>query len=488
MLRLSATQTPTTTTTTRSVTASQPQPQATLHATASHSHSDGDDDDGGGGWTDAPANKRRQRSTLAATSSTRTQPRQTHATRVQQTSAVRIAGTPSSAARVARPGLLPLPANAVPTDLMTTTAGASTSSSHSSTSSHGVGGAVPGNGKNARGRALTIADLISIATNMSNPKRTNKTIRSEVTPATASVSQITRRRVLAMAPTAQAALPRHAAAASSKFNGRSAHPNKLDGSSPAIRAGKQSRATTKRHRPSRMRKIIRRDRQLRKRVALAGKASASSSAAATESAVLQPSSPQTAPAMPEAVASTSTTATQDSRPGNSSDMHQASTSASEMETREKDNNGDDDAGDDEFDPEVIAAERLTATMHRFRITSSAMKHHSARFREYCSQKVGAELDSATAIVLKQLHKFQERRLATIDPNKAKQRRWFVVGLKEVFKHLQRGKLRCLIVAPDIESVRSAGKMLWQGCTRFVLSSPTSTSLFLRCLQVAWTMQ
>eukprot|EP01137_Pigoraptor_chileana_P007305 Opistho-2@52715 len=81
--------------------------------------------------------------------------------------------------------------------------------------------------------------------------------------------------------------------------------------------------------------------------------------------------------------------------------------------------------------------------------------HTKKFRAYCNQMTSPPLDDLTAAFLRLLLKFQERQKA-MDPIKAKAKRRIVVGLREVAKHLKRNKLKCVIVAPDVEEVRSDG--------------------------------
>merc|ERR1712096_101320 len=61
--------------------------------------------------------------------------------------------------------------------------------------------------------------------------------------------------------------------------------------------------------------------------------------------------------------------------------------------------------------------------------------HSRKFRSYCSHILSAELDSSISLLMTDLVRFQDKQHAK-DPVKAKARRRYVVGLREVAKFIK----------------------------------------------------
>ncbi|KAL9985383.1 hypothetical protein ACROYT_G007779 [Oculina patagonica] len=85
----------------------------------------------------------------------------------------------------------------------------------------------------------------------------------------------------------------------------------------------------------------------------------------------------------------------------------------------------------------------------------AAKIHSRKFREYCFQVPDKEVDSVATDLLRELVRFQDRQFHK-DPVKAKVKRRFVLGLREVSKHLKLRKLKCVIISSNVERIKSAG--------------------------------
>lgn len=81
--------------------------------------------------------------------------------------------------------------------------------------------------------------------------------------------------------------------------------------------------------------------------------------------------------------------------------------------------------------------------------------HNRRFREYCNQLLNPEIDEVVTKLIQDLIRFHDR-LYQKDPIKAKMRRRIVVGLREVTKHLKLKKLKCLVLAPNLEKIKSDG--------------------------------
>lgn len=81
--------------------------------------------------------------------------------------------------------------------------------------------------------------------------------------------------------------------------------------------------------------------------------------------------------------------------------------------------------------------------------------HSRRFREYCDQVIDKQVDELANHILAELNRFYNRQVQK-NPTKAKSKRRFVLGIREVFKHLKLGKIKCVIVSPNLEKIQSKG--------------------------------
>jgi len=76
-------------------------------------------------------------------------------------------------------------------------------------------------------------------------------------------------------------------------------------------------------------------------------------------------------------------------------------------------------------------------------------------REYCTQICSNELDEIVKLLLVDLVRFQTRMKVT-NPTKAKSKKRYFFGLREVLKLLKRGKIKGIIVAKNIESISAEG--------------------------------
>jgi len=54
--------------------------------------------------------------------------------------------------------------------------------------------------------------------------------------------------------------------------------------------------------------------------------------------------------------------------------------------------------------------------------------------------------------------------------KARARRRYVLGLREVTKHLKMHKLKCVIISPNLERVQSKGRIVFRPHTLFAIST------------------
>ncbi|XP_057310445.1 calponin homology domain-containing protein DDB_G0272472-like [Hydractinia symbiolongicarpus] len=83
------------------------------------------------------------------------------------------------------------------------------------------------------------------------------------------------------------------------------------------------------------------------------------------------------------------------------------------------------------------------------------KLHSRKFREYCNHVLSKEINRITGNLLMTLQKFQDR-VYHETPHKFKQKRRFVLGLREVLKHLKLKRLKAIVIAPNLERIASEG--------------------------------
>jgi ribosomal protein L7Ae-like RNA K-turn-binding protein len=83
------------------------------------------------------------------------------------------------------------------------------------------------------------------------------------------------------------------------------------------------------------------------------------------------------------------------------------------------------------------------------------KIHSRKFREYCNQIINRDIDAICMSLLQEIVRFQDR-LYHKNPMKAKMKRRYVMGIREVTKHLKLNKLKCIILAPNCEKIQSKG--------------------------------
>lgn len=83
------------------------------------------------------------------------------------------------------------------------------------------------------------------------------------------------------------------------------------------------------------------------------------------------------------------------------------------------------------------------------------KIHSKKFREYCDHVLTKEINNLTYNLLVTLQKFQDR-VYHENPIKYKQKRRYILGLREVLKHLKLKRLKAVIIAPNIERISAKG--------------------------------
>jgi selenocysteine insertion sequence-binding protein 2 len=74
---------------------------------------------------------------------------------------------------------------------------------------------------------------------------------------------------------------------------------------------------------------------------------------------------------------------------------------------------------------------------------------------YCNHLVKDEINTCAEHFLADLARFQDR-MYLKDPIKAKAKRRYVCGLREVLKHLKLRKLKCIILPPNLDRIQSEG--------------------------------
>jgi ribosomal protein L7Ae-like RNA K-turn-binding protein len=91
----------------------------------------------------------------------------------------------------------------------------------------------------------------------------------------------------------------------------------------------------------------------------------------------------------------------------------------------------------------------------------ASAHHAygkvpgVRPRKYVTQNLDDDLDHQIAILLLHLRRLSSRQ-RVIEPEVSSAKRRLVVGLKEVARSVRQGKVKCVVVAPDIEEMAQSG--------------------------------
>lgn len=103
---------------------------------------------------------------------------------------------------------------------------------------------------------------------------------------------------------------------------------------------------------------------------------------------------------------------------------------------------------------MLASDRSLLSLEKLE-EQVKQKIHSRKFREYCNQIINGDIDSICTSLLHEIVRFQDR-LYHKNPAKAKMKRRYVMGIREVTKHLKLQKLKCVILAPNCEKIQSKG--------------------------------
>ncbi|ESN92194.1 hypothetical protein HELRODRAFT_89822, partial [Helobdella robusta] len=83
---------------------------------------------------------------------------------------------------------------------------------------------------------------------------------------------------------------------------------------------------------------------------------------------------------------------------------------------------------------------------------------------YCNQVLDKDIDDRCQQLLQDLVRYQED-LYLVDPGKAKRRKRFVLGLREVAKHLKMNHLVGVIISPNLEQNNSKGQLIIEMCQK-----------------------
>ena len=83
-------------------------------------------------------------------------------------------------------------------------------------------------------------------------------------------------------------------------------------------------------------------------------------------------------------------------------------------------------------------------------SSSCRKNFSIFLSRYCDNLTSSELLSLTEALLRDIFRFQDRAYNKNEV-KARSQRRFVVGFKESMRQLDIGKVKLLLIAPDLET-------------------------------------
>lgn len=81
--------------------------------------------------------------------------------------------------------------------------------------------------------------------------------------------------------------------------------------------------------------------------------------------------------------------------------------------------------------------------------------HNEHFREYCTQKISFEINQLSHQLLQSLIKFQDRQHKR-DANKGRVKKRYVSGFREILKLIEINKIKCVIIAPDVQQIMENG--------------------------------
>lgn len=136
---------------------------------------------------------------------------------------------------------------------------------------------------------------------------------------------------------------------------------------------------------------------------------------------------------------------------------QTNTSASCSEEEEEE--GEEESNDEDLeDDHQPASQSQTPFAQQLPASNLKQQIHDGTFREYCTQLIDRQLDEVCVQLLLTLKRFQDRKKQQFqsNPERARRKRRFVHGIREVTKHLRSQRLKCVLIAPDCQSIQSEG--------------------------------
>jgi selenocysteine insertion sequence-binding protein 2 len=238
----------------------------------------------------------------------------------------------------------------------------------------------------------------------------------------------------------------------SRNSGAAAPRNALDSTGPIKRRGKE-RELPKKKRTSALKRIILREREHKTKLVAAGQAGApvtDANALATiqrEAATLAMFQPVIRSFLVEYGMVKS-----DSNGGGGGGGGAGGTDSDGGGAGAADGKDDPDVESDDEADKAIDAERMVL-MERFPMIVAG---HSRTYREYCNQTINEEMNKEMKEFLAKLQGYQQRAWQQNPVKATKLKRRLVVGFREVAKYVRLKKIRCIIIAPDIEKSQSDG--------------------------------
>ena len=206
--------------------------------------------------------------------------------------------------------------------------------------------------------------------------------------------------------------------------------NVLDSSAPSKRRGKE-REKPRKKRPTKMKKLI-----------LLSRANKKATREANQAICL------------EIQAESCLDNTPLSEPNSSIELCNEELPEKENKNLVTDNKCKEDAEDNNIS--ALAEEIKTVAIPEQSVMDKAkLLLHSRKFRNYCDHELSKDIDELVVQLIQDIVRFQDRQFAK-DPLKAKSKKRYVVGLREIKKFLQVKKITLLILAPDVETVQIKG--------------------------------
>ena len=119
---------------------------------------------------------------------------------------------------------------------------------------------------------------------------------------------------------------------------------------------------------------------------------------------------------------------------------------------------EEESNDEDLDEQQPTSQSQTPFAQEMSSSNLKQQIHDGTFREYCTQLIDRQLDELCVQLLLSLKRFQDRKKQQFqaNPERARRKRRFVHGIREVTKHLRSQRLKCVFIAPDCQSIQSQG--------------------------------